>query len=153
MRRARSSDLVDIEDWLKEEFDRDGTGKGFWCNRRIIREQCDLGTVYVLFSLSADVPLAFCVCGSWHQCIDILVVHPDYRGQGHGKTLASHCLGLILQAGHGETRIECSPKSSIGFWKKLGFHEQRSLCDSHVTEANGPIIMVKTLGNDVATSA
>jgi GNAT superfamily N-acetyltransferase len=55
----------------------------------------------------------------------ILHVRHDMRGRGIGKALVAHRLQEAFQAGEDILHIECTPSTSIPFWKRMGFELRR----------------------------
>jgi len=102
--------------WLKREHDI--KGEGFYWNREIICRAHDDGKLHILTSRYEEV--AFLV--SDDQSMLILAVQPDRREHGFGRQLAQFGIERIRDAGACIIRIECSPRTSIPFWKRMGFN-------------------------------
>lgn len=115
IRPSGSDSLPPILDWLRREYENDGDG--FYGNREIIRRAHEEGALTVL--VEDDEVVAFMVgdASSW----DILEVRPDRRGSGHGNMLAQHYIEEARRRGVCVLKIQCSPRTSIPFWKKMGF--------------------------------
>lgn len=55
----------------------------------------------------------------------ILNIWPPLRRSGAGRQLFEFLLAKASASGHGVMNVECMPKSSRGFWKKMGFTRER----------------------------
>jgi GNAT superfamily N-acetyltransferase len=53
--------------------------------------------------------------------IDIMEIHPQHRGNGHGTKLAAHLISHLFRSGSAYVSVKCAPRSSEPFWRKLGF--------------------------------
>ena len=51
----------------------------------------------------------------------IVEVKEDFRGQGVGRKLVEYALNIHGEAGTLSIGIECTPETSIPFWKHMGF--------------------------------
>ena len=98
------------------------TGRGFWNNVDIIRDAAAQGGLHVLRIPDVGFRWPFAYVAA-RTSIDILEVHPGYRRQGHGNALARHCIDLARQADVGEITVQCEPRSSVPFWRAIGFGE------------------------------
>lgn len=114
--QANSDQLAEVLDWLKIAF-QDNDGEGFWGNRRLIKHWHADGLMRVL--LVEDKAVGF-----WAGHFDtnsVMEIHRDFRKHGYGRLLAEDWMKGAEAAGICVLKIECSPRSSIPFWKKLGF--------------------------------
>lgn len=61
--------------------------------------------------------------------IDQLVVHPDYRRQGIGRSLAARCLYNLMQLGIRKLHLFVyeDNQNAIAFWRSLGWSERVEL--------------------------
>jgi GNAT superfamily N-acetyltransferase len=113
--------VLQIKTWLEEEEDaylRGDGPQGFWCNVGIV-ETCHLeGDLLVARNKSGDT-VGFAALGS--NSIDILETRPDLRGTGCGKALASHAIHALSGRGANSVWVDCTPSSSLRFWKRQGF--------------------------------
>ena len=141
---APSSDkhLESILDWLREE--RSKTGEGFYCNKSIIISSHHNGEVHV--ALENEFVVGFVgdhlYSYSKGSSIDILEVHPKHRNRNIGKTLALGTISRLFELGAELVSVECAPRSSEGFWRKLGFKLKDDIPDS--IEENPILILNKS---------
>ena len=112
---ADEADLAAIDEWLRKE--RDETGDGFYCNWGIIVSSFEERELYVL--RTDGYPVAFLSDqGTTHN---IAEVHPEHRGKGYGKRLATHMIALSREHGLSVIEIDCAPSTSVPFWRRMGF--------------------------------
>ena len=52
------------------------------------------------------------------QHIEMLFIHPDYRGQGYGKVLMEHAMGPCHA---NQVEVNEQNEQAVGFYKHLGF--------------------------------
>lgn len=116
IRSATADDLAKVLDWLEREYYADHK-TGFWCNRDIIERAQRSGELHVLVEDSEPVAL---YVGTDHT-MDILSVRQDKQKKGYGKALAEFALEQVRASDACYVRIECSPRTSIEFWKRMGF--------------------------------
>lgn len=115
IRLATQSDFNFISKWLKEEFDK--YGEGFWNNISVIADCFNEKQLFVY--IYDNVAIGF-ITGP----IDgpsILNVRRGYRRRGIGRNLFEHVLDKAIKNKISVIKVECSPRSSINFWKKMGF--------------------------------
>ncbi len=123
--RPNTAQLDQVFTWLKRDYDEDNTGKGFWCNRDLIRRQFDSDEGCCLV-VDGQV-VAFSV---WEQfntkSAEILIVEVkrEHRNQGLGKILIEHVLETLSAQGTYIVDGHCSPPQSLGFWEKVGFERK-----------------------------
>jgi len=110
--QSTDKDLSSILRWLKKEYDADEDGRGFYNNRRLIREGHREGTITILREDDK--------CVAFHLHGDILEVRPDKRRMGYGRALAEQWIENST-ATAAYLFIECAPSTSLHFWKKMGF--------------------------------
>ena len=70
------------------------------------------------------VPLAFYTLkerenNGW---LEDLFVSPDFIGQGLGREMFSHALGLCRQRGYAALQLEADP-NAVGFYRKMGMQK------------------------------
>ena len=115
--RATRQDLECVLGWLEREYREDGSG--FWCNRGIIesaqKETRELWVIRrdgeaVAFQVGEFVP-------------SIVSVRKEFRGRRFGTALFEASLERATAANLDAMEIECSPATSIGFWRRLSFRE------------------------------
>ncbi|WP_372399828.1 GNAT family N-acetyltransferase [Azospirillum sp. HJ39] len=114
---ATEVDLAEAERWLKAEYE--DAGEGFWCNWRIIAKGQNEGNLYVAVDDSTDLPIALLLNGRIGP--DILSVRVDHRGRGAGRRLAEFAIALLREQDACVVEIECAPRTSIPFWRRMGF--------------------------------
>jgi len=119
IKKACRRDLKQLLAWLYlEQQERE---EGFFCNAPIIREA--LKTDELFCAVVGSEVLGFVIhtrklVGS---SIDILEVHPRYRGRGIGSSLAVDAVDRLLKQQAEFISVQCAPKSSASFWERLGF--------------------------------
>ena len=112
--RASQQDLSVILDWLKREYQKDG--EGFWSNKNLIENSFEESSLWVI--RDAGEAVAFQV-GDY--AADILCVRNDRQRRGLGRAMFEASLVRATENGVNVMRGECSPRSSLPFWKKQGF--------------------------------
>jgi len=114
IRPATSRDATRIVDRLKRELTPEG---GFWHNRDLIIKGVRAGELTVItvrgrvagFLLHGDREMA------------ILEIWSTYRRRGLARRLAQFGMSRIYKAGAERVCIQCTPFSSVPFWKSMGF--------------------------------
>ncbi len=111
--------LHQLRAWLKQEYDQ--TGEGFMCNWGVIDECWKEKTLFC--ALTKDKASALC---AWHQVgflarLDIVAVNPELRHKGIGRRLVDETLKQLKKNGVIVVEVECQPRTSEPFWRKLGF--------------------------------
>lgn len=124
IRKATDADLGEAGRWLKAEYE--DAGEGFWCNWNIIEKGQNEGDLYVLVDESTDLPIALLLNGSIGP--DILSVRADCRGRGAGRGLAEFAIELFREQDACVIEIECAPRTSIPFWRRMGFTPYAGNC-------------------------
>jgi len=111
--------LQEILKWLKEE--KQSTGEGFYCNRRVISKAFHEGRFHCLFG--SELAVAFIVLDIYgnESEISILEVHPAHRGCGFGTLLVKHSISYLKERGVNIVDVECTPPQSESFWRGRGF--------------------------------
>lgn len=120
VRPAEDGDLAFIRAWL--ELEARG-GEGFIHNWKLIEEAAADREMMVLSG--TDGPVGFLTHGLTRG--SILQVRSDHKGRGIGRQLVEHAISEADAAGNTVLVIQCEPKSSIPFWRRMGFvpHRQR----------------------------
>lgn len=113
IRAGRKSDLPAIRAWLEEEEVRDVHGN-FLCNWNIIANSDALYVATV-----GDRIVGYQV-GALVQS-GILQVREEWRHRGVGTALVRYLIALNKRRGNWLLRVQCKPRSSIDFWKRMGF--------------------------------
>ncbi|WP_169447712.1 GNAT family N-acetyltransferase [Luteimonas mephitis] len=122
---ATQDHLGQVLHWLKLE--QEELLEGFYCNKEIICSSFAAREMQCL--LKDGHPIGF---GIFHikpsgtASIDILEIHPLHRGSGHGTELAKNLIGHLLRSGSTHVSVQCAPRSSESFWRKLGFVDKPS---------------------------
>lgn len=117
--------------WLMREFIEQFDGQaGFHHNRDIIRRAVRDGECRSLLLGRRCIGFSVYTLCPPRATIDILEIHPGFRERGHGKFLASSIISLLISKGADSIKVECSPASSQGFWRPLGFVDSDGLSGS-----------------------
>ena len=117
IRSAKKDDLQHIKTWLVDENRRDIEGN-FLCNWEVIQDAFEGGELLV-GALDDDLPIAFQLGGLLTP--GILQVKHEYRGFGIGRKMVRHSIEFAKNNDEFLLYIQCTPSSSIGFWKKMEF--------------------------------
>lgn len=118
LRSATSEDLRFIEEWLVREADGNS---GFIHNWPMIEEAQKEGHMLV-FEASEGV-VGFLTCGISRS--SILQVKSDYLRRGIGRALVERGIADEVAAENPIQVIQCEPKSSTAFWRRMGFKYYR----------------------------
>lgn len=113
IRFATDKDMADIHSWLLDHGRR-GIDGSFLCNWSLTENTYNEGKVIV--GILNGQPVAYMWCD-----FGIAEVREDLRGQGIGRKLVEHALTIARENDIACIDIECTPETSIPFWKKLGF--------------------------------
>ncbi|GAA0648444.1 hypothetical protein GCM10009424_26040 [Sphingomonas ursincola] len=116
---ATQSDLEIILAWLAAEAA--AGNPTFHGNRNLISKGQEEGELFVLREAGEIVAFALGKPGE----IAIQETRPDRRGKGHGRMLAQWGIDRARMADMVVIQGECSPSTSLGFWKTMGFGEMR----------------------------
>ena len=100
--------------WLKQEYQTDG--EGFWSNRHHIQKSYEDGHLWVIREEGDAV--AFQV-GDYSA--EVLCVRKDRRRHGFGQAMFEASLARAMEDSVNVLTVECSPASSLPFWKGHGF--------------------------------
>lgn len=108
--------------------------RGFFCNWNIVLSsfERDPNNVHVLVVDGKAIGFV--------DEMDILEVHPGFRGRGFGRVLADFMLRRAFELGHSVAEIEVAPETALPFWKSMGFLE-----DSTRSGAGGGIYAYRRL--------
>lgn len=120
LRPVDERDLAFIRAWLEFE-ERDG--EGFIHNWSLIEAAAVEREMMVV--LGADGPIGFLTYGLTRS--SILQIRSDHKRRGVGRQLVGHAIREADAARNPILVIQCSPKSSIPFWRQMGFvpHRER----------------------------
>ncbi len=107
-----------IRDWLVQQ-ENDGVEGSFLGNWESTLEAHHAGKMLVYVDLVSKEPVAYI----WGMLIEngILDVRHDWRGRGIGSSIVKHCIALAYAADNPILFVQCSPRTSIPFWLKMGF--------------------------------
>ena len=119
---ATQSQLNEVLRWLKQE--QDESLEGFYCNKEIIISSFDDSEMHCLSNNEHVIGFGIFSHKTSGASIDILEIHPQHRGSGHGTNLAQHLIGYLFQSGANYVSVKCSPRSSERFWRGLGLIER-----------------------------
>lgn len=139
IRRSTDSDLAAIHTWLSEEHGRDVPGN-FLCNWNLTEECHEEGKLLVYVDGKAQIPVAYQWGGLIHS--GILQVKEDFRGQGIGAKLVAHRIKQADKNNECILKIQCEPRASIPFWKKMGFTifpELNNVCAYRILKKTFPL--------------
>jgi GNAT superfamily N-acetyltransferase len=118
IRKANDADLKRIRDWLAGE-DAAGVEDGFFCNWEVIHRSHLEGELLVYIERLTGEPIGFQLGGLLSP--GILQVRSDSRRKGIGRKLVEHCIEEARKNDNPFLFIDCEPRSSIPFWKRMGF--------------------------------
>lgn len=118
IRWSNNHDVLQIHEWLQKEDALEVQGN-FLCNWSLTRQCHEEGTLLVLIDQMKGIPVAY----QWGQLLrsGILQVRNGWRSAGLGRLVVEYCIELALQKNEMVLRVECNPRSSIPFWKAMGF--------------------------------
>lgn len=117
-----SSDQAEIViAWLERAQEAEDDAGGFYNNRRIIRSSARDSDLRILLVGRSHAGFAVITAGDHLNAIDILAIRPEFRGKGYGRLLAESILSEMRARGASKVAIQCCPRSSAPFWRKLGF--------------------------------
>ncbi|MCD9030187.1 GNAT family N-acetyltransferase [Luteimonas sp. Y-2-2-4F] len=118
IRPSTYADLPLIKEWLELEA-RDGVG--FIHNWDLIESATADGEMTVFGDLQS--PVAFLTYGLSRG--SILQVRSDQKGRGIGRKLVEYAIAKADAIGNAVLVIQCEPKTSIPFWRRMGFVAHR----------------------------
>ena len=116
---ATQEDLETILAWLAAEAA--AGNPTFHGNRNLIAKGQEESELYALREAGEVVAFALGKPGE----IAIQETRPDQRGKGYGRTLAQWGIDRARIADIVVIEGECSPPTSLDFWKSMGFREMR----------------------------
>jgi GNAT superfamily N-acetyltransferase len=112
---ATSNDLAGIWRWLEDEYNKAGK-VGFWGNRRLIEKSLEVQELFVV-KHNGDA-----VAFQMGLYLDgIICVREEFQKKGIGKELLDATIQRAFRNNVNVLRGECSPVSSLSYWKKHGF--------------------------------
>lgn len=112
------SDLLEIETWLVEEYNR--THEGFYCNWTIILDAFQNKELVVLSFKEKAIGFVVWSNNDFYVEIDIFVVSPKCREKGIGRIFYDAVSQFFKEEGFLVIKLFCEPRESEKFWKKLG---------------------------------
>jgi GNAT superfamily N-acetyltransferase len=116
---ATQDDFETILAWLAAEAA--AGDQTFHGNRNLIAKGQEEGELFALREGGKIVAFALGKPGE----IAIQETRPDQRGKGYGRILAQWGIDRARNANIVVIEGECSPPTSLGFWKTVGFREMR----------------------------
>lgn len=138
---ATTAQAETVVRWLKCELSEDG---GFYHNRAIIRRAARSGELKCVCLGRIIVAFAVFTEGLQRSAIDILEVRPGHRGRGgYGRLLATNIIQLLVAKGANEIQVECMPRESEAFWRKLGFVD----LDNRSNRWSNPKLILRVKGS------
>lgn len=112
LRLASNNDIKEIEKWLNQQ-----KGETFLCNFDLTKEKYNSNELLIYFDQKLNIPIAYL----WLD-FGILEVKKTHQKQGIGKKFFYDAIKYIKEKDiYSCLNILCSPKTSIPFWKKMGF--------------------------------
>ena len=129
IRKSTDRDFYAIRQWLRAEKAA-GVEDNFLCNWPLIKKCHDEGKLIVYVDGASGVAVAFQFGGLLAP--GILEVRHDMRCRGIGRKLVEDLIEEARKNDEPFLRIECTPPSSIPFWKKMGFTLYRSKSDKNL---------------------
>ena len=118
---ATENDLKVILGWLEREYEEDE--EGFWSNRNVITQSCrEYENLWVIRRDGEAVAFQVISYGDGIVC-----VRKDSRKQGYGAALVGFLVSRALEDNVNVLSGECSPRSSLIFWEKMGFKRYGNL--------------------------
>ena len=118
VRPARAEDLVVIHEWLQQQ-QAAGVEGTFLCNWSITKEVFEEGRLEVFDDDAAGGVVAYQFGGLIRN--GILEVKADQRVRGVGTAFVRHMLAQAYAENEDILVVECSPTTSVPFWKQMGF--------------------------------
>jgi len=118
IRYSTDKDLEEILKWISEQ-EQTGIEDTFYSNRNLTIEMHQKGKLIVYIDPNTDKAIAY----QWGSLISpgITEVRVDKRGQGIGKKLVEYRIQEARENNLVLLQIQCEPRSSIPFWKHMGF--------------------------------
>lgn len=120
IRKATSDDFQQIYLWLEMQ-EKARIKDNFFCNIRTIESSLndEKNGLIVYVCEETNNPVAFQLGGLITP--GIIQVRKDRQNQGIGKKLVEYCIQKANEDNEPVLWIECTPESSIPFWKMMGF--------------------------------
>ncbi len=115
IRVATEKDIEIIHQWLLNH-ERRGVSDTFLCNWNLTKKVYSEGGLLVFVDDAFNEPIAYI----WKD-FGVLEVREDIRGERVGRKLVEYALNEALNSNITAINIECSPSTSIPFWKHMGF--------------------------------
>lgn len=118
IRRSTDADLRAIHAWLVDQNARNVPGT-FLCNWRLTEACHRDGELLIYVDGESGDPVAY----QWGGLVrpGILEVRHDMRGKGIGRKLVARRIAQAYERDQCLLVIQCTPSSSIPFWKRMGF--------------------------------
>lgn len=114
VRVATNNDMHSIFRWLMmQDIGKEQTFLWNWRSTEVAWRQDE---IFVCIDTHTNEAIAYIYADFY-----ILNVKLQERGKGIGKMLVSYAMNWCDKNGVDEIKIECSPKTSIPFWIKMGF--------------------------------
>lgn len=136
-----SAQLNTVLRWLKREHDEDlGGASGFYCNRSIIRDSFRASEMKCLVIGRIVIGFATFRLRDSYSALDILEIRPGYRQRGYGNQFAQYMINHLFSGGAPYILVECAPRSSERFWRRLGFaykNHRVNMCENPKLELHG----------------
>ena len=127
IRLATADDLSKVEGWLPEEVNGQ---HGFIHNIQMIREA--QAKRKMLVYVASGAPVGFLTEGI--SLSSILQVKSGCKKKGIGRLLVEHALQQEEKEGKPIQVIQCSPRESTQFWRRVGFNYYQPRIDDRRNE-------------------
>lgn len=118
IRHATVDDLEKVRQWLQQE--KDDGHDSFINNFNMIADGRRDGFLTVFVD---DIPIAFAL---GEENLSIVAVKRDRRKEGVGRKLVAHWIRRARRKDRMGLVGECSPATSLWFWKKMGCQQVQS---------------------------
>ncbi len=118
----KDKQLIEIEKWLLAEKRK--TDTGFYCNWKSIKSSYNKNELATISFKNKAIGFA-----TWQLTtdktakIEITEIKPSFRKKGIGRELITQLINFLKNKDVFVIELQCSPKNSEYFWKRLGFEE------------------------------
>jgi N-acetylglutamate synthase-like GNAT family acetyltransferase len=118
IRKSTDADIKAIRQWLAQEESQEIDGN-FLCNWNLTFEAHSEGELLVYVDPASGVAVAY----QWGGLVQpgILQVRNDMRHRGIGRALVARRIKEARRKNTPLLFIQCTPESSIPFWRRMGF--------------------------------
>ncbi|TKR55306.1 GNAT family N-acetyltransferase [Allopusillimonas ginsengisoli] len=117
IRKADHDDLVFIDKWLTNQPSNIESLKGNW---KLTQDMCRADDLWVYEDLQSNRPVAY-FWGDLNTTESVIDIWCEYRAKGIGRRIVRFLEEKSRTKQNCLLMIECSPKSSAGFWERMGY--------------------------------